>query len=138
MTNIARERLITNKLLLDHLDMWDEFSVKTIKDEWSLRYYFYILNLIGDQINKSIDWLDSDEAEKYFKEESQYHHKVFQSLEDEWDSILEGKYPSVETLLDEVYRRGKAKGYTDMREHVRYTEADKLALEFVKNYNLVF
>ena len=102
MTNIARERLITNKLLLDHLDMWDEFSVKTIKDEWSLRYYFYILNLIGDQINKSIDWLDSDEAEKYFKEESQYHHKVFQSLEDEWDSILEGKYPSVETLLDEV------------------------------------
>ena len=135
MTNIARERLITNKLLLDHLDMWDEFSVKTIKDEWSLRYYFYILNLIGDQINKSIDWLDSDEAEKYFKEESQYHHKVFQSLEDEWDSILEGKYPSVETLLDEVYRRGKAKGYTDMREHVRYTEADKLALEFVKNYN---
>ena len=135
MTNIAHERLITNKLMLDHLDMWDEFDIKSVDDTKTVRYYNHIMNHINDEIEAGLKWLDSEEAEKYFKEESQYHQKVFQSLEDEWDSILESKYDSVEALLDEVYRRGKAKGYTDMREHVRYTEADKLALEFVKNYN---
>ena len=135
MTNIAHERLITNKLMLDHLDMWDEFDIKSVDDTKTVRYYNHIMNHINDEIEAGLKWLDSEEAEKYFKGESQYHHKVFQSLEDEWDSILEGKYPSVETLLDEVYRRGKAKGYTDMREHVRYTEADKQALRIATEYN---
>ncbi len=135
MTNIAHERLITNKLLLDHLNMWDEFDIKSVDDNKTVRYYNRIMNHIDDEIEAGLKWLDSEEAEKYFKGESQYHHKVFQSLEDEWDSILEGKYPSVETLLDEVYRRGKAKGYTDMREHVRYTEADKQALRIATEYN---
>ena len=93
------------------------------------------MNHIDDEIEAGLKWLDSEEAEKYFKEESQYHHKVFQSLEDEWDSILESKYDSIEALLSEVYQRGKAKGYTDMREHVRYTEADKQALRIATEYN---
>lgn len=135
MTNIAQERLITNKLMLNHLDMWDEFDIKSVDDTQTVRYYNRIMNHINDQLDAGVKWLDSDEAEKYFKEESQYHQKVFQSLEDEWDSILEGKYPSVEALLDEVYRRGKAQGYTDMREHVRYTEADKQALRIATEYN---
>ena len=80
--------------------------------------------------------MDSDEARDYFFSESKYHENVFNTLEDEWDTILEGKYSNVEELLDEVYRRGKDKGYSDMREHIRYTEADKLALQFVMDYNL--
>ena len=135
MTNIAHERLITNKLLLDHLDMWDEFDIKSVDDNKTVRYYNRIMNHIDDEIEAGLKWLDSEEAEKYFKEESQYHHKVFQSLEDEWDSILESKYDSIEALLSEVYQRGKAKGYTDMREHVRYTEADKQALRIATEYN---
>ena len=135
MTNIAHERLITNKLMLDHLGMWDEFDIKSVDDNKTVRYYNRIMNHINDQLDAGVKWLDSEEAEKYFKGESQYHHKVFQSLEDEWDSILESKYDSVEALLDEVYRRGKAKGYTDMREHVRYTEADKQALRIATEYN---
>ena len=135
MTDIAREKQITNQLMLNHLNMWDEFDIKSVDDTKTVRYYNRIMNHINDQLDAGVKWLDTDEAQKYFKGESQYHQEVFQSLEDEWDSILESKYDSVEALLDEVYRRGKAKGYTDMREHVRYTEADKQALRIATEYN---
>ena len=77
MTNIAHERLITNKLMLDHLDMWDEFDIKSVDDTKTVRYYNHIMNHINDEIEAGLKWLDSEEAEKYFKEESQYHHKVY-------------------------------------------------------------
>ena len=31
MVDISYERQITNKLLLDHLDMWDEFDIKSVE-----------------------------------------------------------------------------------------------------------
>lgn len=132
---IEEERIITNLLLLDYFDMWDEFDIKSLNDTKEARYYNLISILIDDQIDAGIRWIDSPQAEEYFKGESAYQKEVFQALEDEWDTILESKYNSVESLLDEVYRRGKAKGYSDMREHVKFTEQDKLALEFVRDYN---
>lgn len=133
--SILREELITNHLLLDYFDMWDEFDITKVNDPKTIRYYDLIMNLINNQIDAGIKWLDSDDARDYFFSESEYQQEVFRSLEDEWDSILEGKYNSVDALLSEVYRRGKAQGYADMREHIQYTEQDKLALEFVTNYN---
>ncbi|WP_407462804.1 phage minor head protein [Methanobrevibacter sp.] len=132
---ISEERIKTNHILLTELDMWDAFSVKSINDEWTLRYYNTIMNLLNSQVDKAVNWLESEEAEQMFKEEAQYQHELFQSLEDEWDKILESKYPSVEALLQEVYNRGKAKGYADMREHIRFSDTDKLALDFVRDYN---
>ena len=133
--NIKEERIKTNILLLDYFDMWDEFHFKSINDIKTARYYNLISNLIDSQIDAGLRWIDSEEAEEYFKGESAYQIDVFNSLEDEWESILEDKYPSVEALLDEVYRRGKAHGYADMRERIQYTEQDKLALAFVQEYN---
>lgn len=133
--SILREELITNHLLLDYFDMWEEFDISKVEDPKTIRYYDLLMNHIQNQIDAGIKWLDSDEARDYFFGESQYQKEVFSALEDEWDEILEGKYPSVEALLSEVYRRGKAKGYSDMRERIRYTETDKLALDFVTNYN---
>lgn len=133
--NITEERIKTNLLMLDYFDMWDEFHFKSINDVKTMRYYNLISNLIDSQIDASIRWIDSKEAEEFFTGESAYQTEAFQTLEKEWDNILEGKYPSVEALLNEVYRRGKAKGYTDMREHIKYTEADKQALKIARNYN---
>lgn len=133
--SILREELITNHLLLDYFDMWDEFDITKVDDPKTIRYYDLLENHIKNQIDAGIKWLESDEARDYFFGEAEYQREVFSALEDEWDEILEAKYPSVDALLDEVYRRGKAKGYTDMRERIRYTEADKLALDFVTNYN---
>lgn len=132
---VSEERIKTNLLLMDELDMWDEFTIKAINDEWTLRYYNHIMNLLNNQVVSTIKWLDSDDAKELFFEEVQYQYELFQSLEDEWDEILESKYPSVEALLDEVYRRGKAKGYAEMREHIRFSDTDKSALAFVREYN---
>ena len=132
---ILREELITNHLLLDYFDMWDEFDIQKVEDPKTIRYYDLIMNHIQNQIDAGIKWLETDEARDYFFGESEYQREVFQALEEEWDSILEGKYPSVEALLSEVYRRGKAKGYSDMQERIKYTNADKQALRLVSNYN---
>ncbi len=133
--SILREELITNHLLLDYFDLWDEFNIKSANDTQEVRYYNQLMNLINGQLDAGIRWLDSDEAEQYFKGESKYQREVFQALEDEWDEILSSKYSSVDALLSEVYRRGKAKGYADMRTRIRYTEQDKLALAFAREYN---
>lgn len=133
--SILREELITNHLLLDYFGLWDEFDIRKVDDPKTVRYYDLLMNHIQNQIDAGVKWLESDEARDYFFSESEYQRDVFRALEDEWDSILEGKYPSVEALLSEVYRRGKAQGYSDMREHIRYTEQDKLALSFVQEYN---
>lgn len=121
--------------MLDYFDMWDEFTYKTINDTKTMRYYNLIINLIDNQIDAGIRWLDSKEAEQYFKGETAYQKEVFRALGEEWDGILEAKYSSVEALLSEVYRKGKSKGYNDMRERIRYTEQDKLALQFARDYN---
>ena len=133
--SILREELITNHLLLDYFDMWDEFDITKVDDPKTIRYYDLLENHIKNQIDAGIKWLESDEARDYFFGEAEYQREVFRALEDEWDEILSTKYPSVDALLDEVYRRGKAKGYTDMRERIRYTEADKQALRIARNYN---
>lgn len=37
MVDISYERQITNKLLLDHLDMWDEFLIKSSNDPLTIK-----------------------------------------------------------------------------------------------------
>ena len=130
-----REELITNHLLLDYFDMWEEFNIKNVDDPKTIRYYNLLENHIKNQIDATIRWLESDRARDYFFGEAKYQKEVFSALENEWDEILSHRYPSVDALLDEVYRRGKAKGYFDMRERIRYTEQDKLALAFAQEYN---
>ena len=133
--SISREELITNHLLLDYFDLWDEFDIKSANDTNEVRYYNQLMNHIQNQIDAGIRWLDSDDAKEYFTGETEYQREVFRALEDEWDDILSSKYSSVDALLSEVYRRGKSKGYADMRSRIRYTEQDKLALAFVQEYN---
>lgn len=132
---VSEERIKTNHMLMDELGMWDEFTIKAINDEWTLRYYNHIMNLLNNQVDESIKWLESEDARQLFYDEAKYQYGLFQSLEDEWDEILENKYPSIEALLQEVYNRGKAKGYAEMREHIKFSDTDKLALEFVREYN---
>ena len=132
---VSEERIRTNHMLMDELDMWEEFTVKAINDEWTLRYYTLLMNLLNSQVDEAIKWLDTEEAQEYYYDEAQYQYQLFKALEDQWDEILENKYPSVEALLQEVYNRGKAKGYADMREHIRFTDTDKRALQFVRDYN---
>ena len=133
--SILREELITNHLLLDYFDLWDEFDIKSANDAREVRYYNLLMNLINNQLDAGIKWLDSDNAREYFFGENEYQRGVFESLEGEWNEILSAKYPSIDALLSEVYRRGKSKGYSDMRSRIRFTDSDKQALKISRDYN---
>ena len=135
MRTLAEERNITTKLLIDDLDMWDEFDIQKNQDPQVDEYYKTIMELINQQIRNGVKWLDSDDARDYFFGEAEYQQRVFQSLEEEWDNILNGSYNDIEELLEEVYHRGKQKGYSDIRSRIRYTDTDKLALAFARDYN---
>lgn len=135
MIMVSEERIKTNLILMDSLDYWDELTLKAIDDEETLRYYNLLTTLINTQLENGIKWLKSDEARRYFFNETAYEKEIFEKLESQWDRILSQKYETIEDLLEEVYDYGKAQGYSDMRSRTRYTDTDKLALTHVRNYN---
>lgn len=132
---VAASRVKTNWLLLDDLEFWDEFTTKAINDQDTEDFFKQIDQAIDDKLAETIKWLDSDEAKEYFQQEAEYQEEVFEALEEEWDNILSGEISSVDELLDRIYEHGKQKGYTDIRERIRYTDADRQALQFAKDYN---
>lgn len=135
MIDIQHERNITNALMLEYLDLWKEFDITSVDDKATRKYYNELMDLISSQLDESIRWINSNEAKEYFASEAKYHENIFNKLETSWDNILNGSYDNVDELLDAIYDKGKELGYKDMREHIHYTKTDKLALQFVKDYN---
>lgn len=132
---VAASRVKTNWLLLEDLEFWDEFTTKAITDPDTEDYFKQIDQAIDDKLAETIKWLDSDEAKEYFQQEAEYQEEVFEALEDEWDDILSGEIASADELLNRIYEHGKQQGYNDIRERIRYTDADRQALQFAKDYN---
>ena len=69
--SILREELITNHLLLDYFEIWDELDIQKVNDAKTIRYYNLLSNLIDGQIDAGIRWLDSDDAKEYFTGETE-------------------------------------------------------------------
>ena len=134
----VNDQRLTNQLLIDELDLWDLFDSKSIDDDKTKQYYQLIDDLLDSQIGESIAWLQSDDAKEYFFEQIGLQKEIFNALEDEWDNILNQSYSSVDELLDEIYETGKEKGYENIRETLRYTDADKEAIRIAKDYNFHF
>lgn len=132
---VSASRVKTNWLLLDDLEFWDEFTTKAINDPDTEDYFKQIDQAIDDKLAETIKWLDSDEAKEYFQQEAEYQEEVFEALEDKWDNILSGEIDSVDELLGRIYEHGKQQGYSEIRERIRYTDADRQALQFAKDYN---
>lgn len=135
ITTSSQDRILTNQLLLDELELWNLFDSKSIDDDQTQKYYKLIDDLLDSQIGESIAWLQSDAAKEYFFEQVSLQKEIFDALEDEWDNILNQSYSSVDELLDNIYEVGKEKGYSNIRESLRYTDADKEAIRIAKDYN---
>ena len=76
-------------MLIDDLDLWDEFRINKSKDDpLTQRYYNLISNILDYQLTASRQWLSSPQARAYYLQESEYTKEIFQSLDDEWDDIL--------------------------------------------------
>ena len=129
------EKQLTNALLIDELDLWFELDNKSIDDEDAKKYYDLIDNLIDTQLNESINWLESDTAKEYFFNDIELQKEIFDALEDAWDEILSNHYDSVDELLDTIYDHGKKRGYENIQETLRYTDADRQAIRLCKDYN---
>lgn len=132
---MASSKILTNQLLFDELDLWNQLDGKSISEDDAKEYYRLIDELLDSQINESIDWLDSEEAEDYFFNEAELQKEIFDALEDAWDEIFDSSYESVDDLLDTIYDHGKKQGYDRMRETIRYTDADIQAIRLAKDYN---
>ena len=126
---ISKERIETNQLLLELTDI--DLTVKSLKE----KYYNVISNHIDNQLQSAIDWIDSNEAKEFFFNDAYYQGEIWDSLEEDWDKILSGQYETIDELLEEVYDYGKLRGYSNMAETLRYTQTDRLAFAFARNYN---
>lgn len=131
----ASERILTNQLLIDELDLWFELDSKSIEDDEAKKFYQKLSSLIDDDLDAAIKWLESDEAKEIFFGQVEAQKEIFDALESEWDNILNQSYDSVDELLDEIYKTGKEKGYENIRETLRYTDADRQAIRIAKDYN---
>ena len=132
----TNEEIETDKLLLSCTGLWEEFRINKTKDPISVQeYYNLISNLLDKQLNHSRMWLSSPHAKEYYYAEMQRQKEILQSLDMEWDDLLEQTYESVDDLIERVYDLGKQKGYNDIKEKLVFTDTDKEALNFVRQYN---
>ena len=135
MITVTDSQSLTNQLLIDELELWELFDSKSISDDKTKRYYQLIDDLIDTQIGESIAWLKSDAAKEYFFQQVELEKEIFDALEDSWDEIFDNSYEKVDDLLDAIYDEGKKQGYSQMKETVRYTDADIQAIRLAKDYN---
>ena len=131
----VNDQRLTNQLLIDELDLWRLFDSKSIDDDKTKQYYQLIDDLLDSQIGESIAWLQSDDAKEYFFNEIGLQKEIFDALEDSWDTIFDGHYEKVDDLLDSIYEEGKKQGYSQIKETLRYTDADIQAIRLAKDYN---
>ncbi|WP_299523125.1 hypothetical protein [uncultured Methanobrevibacter sp.] len=133
---VSSERIKTNRMLLSNSGLWNEFHINKTRDsQETQKYYNLISNLLDQQLSASRKWLSSREARTYYIGEVEYTREIFQALDDEWEDILNQHYDSVEELIEQIYNTGKQKGYRDIQERLTFTNTDKKALDFLRQYN---
>lgn len=132
---ISTKRITTNRLLIDEIGLWGHYFIKENDNDYIKEYYSQLMGLIDKTLTESIEWLDSEEAKNFFFNEVKYQQTLFDDLDESLDGILDKEFISIDALLDEVYKKGKEIGYEDIAERLKFTEADRLALQIAKDYN---
>lgn len=132
---ISSDRIMTNQLLIEEIDLWNQVIIKKNDTDEIKEYYNLLSKIINRFLEESIDWLSSEDAQNFFFKQTKYQQKLFEDLEEHLDEILDKDYISIDALLDDVYKKGKEIGYDDIDEKIRFTEADRLALQIAKDYN---
>lgn len=104
-------------------------------------YCNLLLGRIQDQLQKASDWLGSEEAEELYKQQQRYIDDFFENFEDSelYDKLSEmvnsKDYKDIDDLLEKFYKMGSKLGYDDLKQKLNLTDADKKALQFIKDYN---
>ena len=101
------------------------------------KYLNYLINSFDEQLITVGNWYGSEEAQRWFR---QHHDEITQFFEEsgireELQPILESTVDGSEAYIQQFYETGARLGYSDLGATLVFTEADKEALYYLKNYN---
>lgn len=100
-------------------------------------YADYIGKGIDDQLKATSEWLSTKEAEEMFKQKranlESYLEKT--KLNENLDSIINSNASSSRRYTELFYRQGREQGCKKIKRSLEFTDADKEALYYLKNYN---
>ena len=100
-------------------------------------YFESIVKCIDDQLKVTSDWLGSDEAKEFFKQNQDEINQFFKDsdLNATIDELLEESDGDAEEFIKRFYQKGSQRGYDDIDRKLSYTPADTDALQHLIDYN---
>lgn len=102
-----------------------------------LEYLTHLMEGMDERLIQAGEWYKSPEAKRYFRQ----HHDDLQNffkesgIREELQPLLEANIKDSASYLERFYKVGAELGYGDLNRRLIFTEADKEALYFLKNYN---
>lgn len=101
------------------------------------KYLNHLINSFDEQLIKVGNWYGSDEAQRWFRQHHDELTRFFEEsgIREELQPIIESTVEGSEAYIQQFYETGARLGYSDLGATLIFTEADKEALYFLKNYN---
>lgn len=101
------------------------------------KYLNHLLNNFDEQLIAVGEWYGSPEAKRWFR---QHHDEITvffeeSGIREELQPILESTVEGSEAYIQQFYETGAKLGYSDLGAKLVFTEADKEALYYLKDYN---
>lgn len=100
-------------------------------------YYNMIVKGLNTQLSKTITWLGSEEAQRFFNERTENIHTFWKNsrMREEWDELTRANANSSKEYIEQIYQTGAKHGYNQISRLVGYTLADRETLYHLKKYN---
>ena len=101
------------------------------------KYLNHLINSLDEQLIQVGKWYGSDEAQRWFRQHHDELTRFFEEsgIREELQPIIESTVEGSEAYIQQFYETGAKLGYSDLGATLIFTEADKEALYFLKNYN---
>lgn len=132
----TESRIKTNQLLIDDLEIQPYlFKIDSSDSKNTRKYYKELSRMIEGHYSKAAEWLASDEAKRYYKEEAIYKREAFERMDFVLDDLVKNTKLSVDEIIQRIYDEGKKYGYRYLDQHLKYTQADKYAIKYARSYN---
>ena len=92
---------------------------------------------IDNQLLETMEWLDTNEAKRLWNKKQKEIDKMWDDLDlkSHMDDITKENIENEEEYINQFYKIGKDLGEKELKHKMDFTNADKKALKFLKDYN---
>ena len=111
------------------------FQVSKAIDPEALEYYELINTNLNKQLDSAIEWLDSDEAKKFFQNKVYDRRKAFKGLDEVIRETVRADADDFNEMIENFYKIGSKYGYELLDKEIEVFESDRVALKNVQDYN---